>query len=418
VRLSAMKVNGKTISTSWGSTMIDSGTTYTYMRSSNYRSLKSAIESYCTEHGCGGTKHGNCWSLSGGPSKFPDVTVVFGSVETKWVGKAYLFRKGGGDNYCYSFEDDGPTANTVLGATWMIHQEIIFDMPRKKVGIANANCPEHKERPKHVQQVGEAEVEATTTKAIPAPTNPPTLPQTTTVPPTSTPTTPLAATSTLKQLDASTPKPMPMPTPKPTPKPTTSQIKAVPGADHSHASQESFEGPIAGPKKPALTTRTPSVRAGRTTTTPSPLESKKEFDPLSMLKRDPLRFAGAVAVGVVSAMLVLLLFRRCCSRSPAEARHRQLKDADESGMPPQIVGGQGNDAGFDAFVIGDDDDDQDQLSESFELDRLDSSSQGKGRKKDLLDLAFSDDYGSSPGISRSGQGRNGHNFESGRGPLD
>ncbi|CAJ1414245.1 unnamed protein product [Effrenium voratum] len=47
VGLSAMKVNGQTI-TSWGSTMIDSGTTYTYMRSSNYRALSSAIESYCS----------------------------------------------------------------------------------------------------------------------------------------------------------------------------------------------------------------------------------------------------------------------------------------------------------------------------------------------------------------------------------
>jgi len=205
VRLSAMKVDGKTISTTWGSTMIDSGTTYTYMRSSNYRSLKTAIESYCTEHGCGGTKHGNCWKLSDGPSKFPTVTVVFGSVETKWVGKAYLFRKGGGDNYCYSFEDDGPTANTVLGATWMIHQEIIFDMERKKVGIANANCPEHKDRPTHVQKV-----EA----ATPTPTNPPTLPKTTTLQPKSTPTTSLAATST-KKLETSTPKPTT--TPRPTP---------------------------------------------------------------------------------------------------------------------------------------------------------------------------------------------------------
>lgn len=32
-------------------------------------------------------------------------------------------RKGDSDTYCYAFQDDGPTANTVLGAVWMKHQD-------------------------------------------------------------------------------------------------------------------------------------------------------------------------------------------------------------------------------------------------------------------------------------------------------
>lgn len=32
-------------------------------------------------------------------------------------------RKGSTDTYCYGFADDGPHANTVLGAVWMMHQE-------------------------------------------------------------------------------------------------------------------------------------------------------------------------------------------------------------------------------------------------------------------------------------------------------
>lgn len=32
-------------------------------------------------------------------------------------------RKGKTDTYCYGFQDDGPNANTVLGAVWMLHQE-------------------------------------------------------------------------------------------------------------------------------------------------------------------------------------------------------------------------------------------------------------------------------------------------------
>ena len=32
-------------------------------------------------------------------------------------------RKGKTDTYCYGFEDDGPRANTVLGAVWMMHKD-------------------------------------------------------------------------------------------------------------------------------------------------------------------------------------------------------------------------------------------------------------------------------------------------------
>ena len=32
-------------------------------------------------------------------------------------------RKGDSDTYCYAFQDDGPTANTVLGAVWMKHHD-------------------------------------------------------------------------------------------------------------------------------------------------------------------------------------------------------------------------------------------------------------------------------------------------------
>ncbi|CAJ1404262.1 unnamed protein product, partial [Effrenium voratum] len=187
VGLSAMKVNGQTI-TSWGSTMIDSGTTYTYMRSSNYRALSSAIESYCSGGRCGGTKHGrNCWTLTHGVDKFPTIMVVFGSVETAWVPQAYFYRKHSTNSYCYGFEDDGPHANTVLGAVWMMHKDIIFDLDAKQVGIAAAKCPEHKERPAHVAQ-------AAVTSA--APTAPATTAPATTVPATTAATTAAATTAT------------------------------------------------------------------------------------------------------------------------------------------------------------------------------------------------------------------------------
>ena len=31
---------------------------------------------------------------------------------------------------------------TVLGATWMLHHDVIFDLEAKKLGIVDATCPE------------------------------------------------------------------------------------------------------------------------------------------------------------------------------------------------------------------------------------------------------------------------------------
>eukprot|EP00440_Ansanella_granifera_P050411 gb/GFBE01054635.1/.p1 GENE.gb/GFBE01054635.1/~~gb/GFBE01054635.1/.p1 ORF type:complete len:676 (+),score=110.54 gb/GFBE01054635.1/:1-2028(+) len=437
VSLTGMKVNGKTIATSWGSTMIDSGTTYTYMKSSNYRALKSSIESYCSSHSqCGGTKHGDCWTLPSGPTQFPNIVVVFGNVETQWVPRAYLYRKGSGSSYCYGFQDDGPSAGTVLGSVWMIHQEIVFDMENSQVGIAQANCPEHKDRPSHVVQVTTTrEPEATTlaettlqpsTTSPPPPTLPPTLPPTIpatpataapqppTVAPTQAP--PAAVPSTTQHASAAVAEVPAKTNLRPTSAPAESPAPAAPGAPAASSqvsAGQSSAGSMAGPS--------------RVSSTASP--STEVFQPLSALGQDPLRFVGAVAVGVVSACLCLLLIRQCCRCCCRDKhRHVQLKDAEESGMPPQIVGGVGDEGGFDAFVIGEEhDDEHDHLSENgFEyVDGAGAHVSGAGfnfgngakqasdqqaTTSDLLDMAFSE----------NGDRRRGANGAAGSldGPLD
>eukprot|EP00434_Breviolum_minutum_P012780 symbB.v1.2.011262.t1/scaffold748.1/size165754/16 len=166
VVLTKMEVGSASI-TDWGTTMIDSGTTYTYMNSGSYKLLARAVEEACSgglpranspfpsclqsqdpgeTKPCGGTKYRReCWHLPNGTSRFPSIKVFFNSVETKWVPEAYLYRKGKTDTYCYGFQDDGPNANTVLGA------EIFFDLENQTVGIAPAKCPEHRDRPSHIQ---------------------------------------------------------------------------------------------------------------------------------------------------------------------------------------------------------------------------------------------------------------------------
>mmetsp|Transcript_41390 Transcript_41390/g.79304 ORF Transcript_41390/g.79304 Transcript_41390/m.79304 type:complete len:547 (-) Transcript_41390:36-1676(-) len=151
VELTGMRINGQMLSGRWGSAMIDSGTTYTYMAAAPYHSLKDAIQSHCKSSGKCGTARGSCWSVSRslGLVGFPEVEVIFGAVVTLWVPKAYLYRKSKSNEWCYAFENDGANANTVLGASWMLHKEVIFDMHAGQIGIANAQCPEYTERPPH-----------------------------------------------------------------------------------------------------------------------------------------------------------------------------------------------------------------------------------------------------------------------------
>merc|ERR1711871_1822799 len=45
--------------------------------------------------------------------------------------------------------DDGRGATTVLGASWMLNQEVIFDLRSSKLGIVRADCPAYRSRPQH-----------------------------------------------------------------------------------------------------------------------------------------------------------------------------------------------------------------------------------------------------------------------------
>jgi hypothetical protein len=146
VPLAAMHVNGLEVTSTLGTTFIDSGTTYTYMATAAYRALRSAIETYCDRNGnCGAHQTGKCWRLMDGifPVRFPNITMVFGEkVRMTWQGRSYMYQRGMTQEWCYSFEDDGPGAGTTLGASWMVHQDVIFDMRAMQIGIAPANCPE------------------------------------------------------------------------------------------------------------------------------------------------------------------------------------------------------------------------------------------------------------------------------------
>lgn len=88
-------------------------------------------------------------------------------------------------------------------------------------------------------------------------------------------------------------------------------------------------------------------------------EGSKRFGLVISWARDPVHRAP-VAIGVVLFLIILGMCCYCvcrCCRRRRQHRHVKLKESDDSGVPPQIVGGDAADA--ETFVIGDDDLDED-----------------------------------------------------------
>merc|ERR1719367_1179922 len=85
VVLNGMRVDGHVVTKNFRSTIIDSGSTYTYMASEPYRLIRDSVVSYCKNHrNCGVKKleglKGKCWSMPGGVSGldlFPTIESIF-----------------------------------------------------------------------------------------------------------------------------------------------------------------------------------------------------------------------------------------------------------------------------------------------------------------------------------------------------
>ena len=136
------EIAGQTIATDFGKTIVDSGTTLTYFPTAFYKALKEQINISCKN--C--VKKGeNCWNTAEG---FPDANLKFqdGAV-VSWPAKnGYLGFKKGSQSWCYTFADS-ESVETVLGASFMINHDVVFDLKNLKIGFANADCPVVTSRP-------------------------------------------------------------------------------------------------------------------------------------------------------------------------------------------------------------------------------------------------------------------------------
>lgn len=132
----------------FGPAIVDSGSTYTYFPHKAYKALVAALESYCGEDRCSAQRMStDCWhQVVPNTRMFPDVYLEMeGGRKVAWHPSAYMHMSPKGWR-CYSFRDSSTlrSGGTILGISWMIHKDVIFDMEANRLGVAEALCPEHR----------------------------------------------------------------------------------------------------------------------------------------------------------------------------------------------------------------------------------------------------------------------------------
>jgi len=155
ITLENIELSGIPLATStgaFGTTLLDSGTTFTYLPAALYHVLSLEIVAGCTTApGCGARREGNdCWRMedANGPVRFPPLTLVFeNGIRVLWPPRAYMFERGEPTLWCHAFSNNGEGSGTVLGASFMLHKDVIFDLEQSKLGIVEAACPEHLQPP-------------------------------------------------------------------------------------------------------------------------------------------------------------------------------------------------------------------------------------------------------------------------------
>lgn len=141
-------------STNFGYTIVDSGTTFSYFPEAVYAPLVSALRLHCEQeqHGCDKIDR-ECWQLSGPDAidQFPTLRFKFPEgAHIDWGPKSYLHDRGD-QAWCLAFQESQAT-QTVLGISFMLHKDLVFDLAHGRLGVADADCPQHREQPELEQK--------------------------------------------------------------------------------------------------------------------------------------------------------------------------------------------------------------------------------------------------------------------------
>lgn len=117
---------------------------------------------------------------------------------------------------------------------------------------------------------------------------------------------------------------------------------------------------------------------------------------------DATQVAAIAAGSLLTLSICVCLMCRFCRRDAHS--HVVLRDIDDSGMPPQIVGAGADDPGAETFVIGGDED-ADWEDEDFEYVRdVEAQEAGAWRQHALHESSPRDDSASGSGVGLGGLG--------------
>lgn len=134
-------------------TILDSGTTFTYLHSLLYNDLTRFFHLFCTNsENCQGEEvrvfgepqkcfaHNSTLTLDKFFSTFPIISIGFEGGEVSWLPKNYLFAwPDTADYYCLGIYNNFEGGN-ILGSTFMRGNNVIFDRSLNRAGIVPANC--------------------------------------------------------------------------------------------------------------------------------------------------------------------------------------------------------------------------------------------------------------------------------------
>jgi hypothetical protein len=132
-------------------TIVDSGTTFTYVPTGAFNSLLRQIDSFCQQPGkCRGrprtiAQETKCYDVED-ISTFPSLSFSFagfagaGDVNVH-IAPAHLFVNMGWDNgaYCLAVYDNG-SGGGVIGGNAMMGHDVVFDLENTRIGFADSDC--------------------------------------------------------------------------------------------------------------------------------------------------------------------------------------------------------------------------------------------------------------------------------------
>lgn len=138
-------------------TIIDSGTTISYLPKNLYSDIQKQIDYFCSQiNRCMGdsfhTEIGQCYKLKENINiiqfieSMPTFTFNFeNDVKYNWPPESYLFNyteftdNDKRQTYCIGM-NSWNSKEILLGSTWMHNHDIIFDLQHKKIGLVESNC--------------------------------------------------------------------------------------------------------------------------------------------------------------------------------------------------------------------------------------------------------------------------------------